>query len=148
MSHRHHVPTDTRYALAGIGLLHDWGRNDLARLARDSDLVDLRAGTVIDRAGRLVRQVVGIVEGYVRASAPAGAELVLGPGEQFGATELLDDRPHAMTYTCQTNMTVVVTFGPAFRAIAAALPGVADAARTEATRREQAVRRPAALLAR
>lgn len=145
MRHRD-LPTDTRFALAGIGLLRDLGRNALARLARDSDLLDLRAGTVIDRAASRARQFVGIVEGYVRATTPDGHELVLGPGDHVGAAELLDDRPHTMNHTCQTNVTVVVTFGPAFRAVAVAAPALTAAARVDAARRLQAASRPAALL--
>jgi hypothetical protein len=39
----------------------------------------------------------------------------MGPREQIGARELLDDRVHSVTLTARTAATLVVVFGPAFR---------------------------------
>ena len=136
-------PADTMFALANLDLLRGCPLDELTRLTHDSDLVDIDEGRVIDRAGTIARQLIGIVDGYVRATTPDGDSVVLGPGAQFGAAELLDDRPHAMTYVAATRATVVATFGPAFRASALCLFGIADAARRDADGRAADARRPA-----
>lgn len=131
MKHHHTSAADTLFALANLDLLRGAPLADLTALAGGSDLIDLPAGDVIDRAGTRARQFVGIVAGYVRGETPDGDELVLGPGRHVGAAELIDDEPFSMTYTAATRATVVVTFGPTFRGIARWIPGVADAARVQ-----------------
>lgn len=129
VKHKNAPAPDTLAALAGLDLLEAAPRDALARIARDADLIDLPAGDVIDRSATPARQLIGVVHGYVRGVAPDGNAVVLGPGEQFGAAELLDRRPHSMTYTTVTPATVVAVFGPAFRAVAARIPDVPAAAR-------------------
>ena len=123
---------DTLAALASLDLLDGAARDALLHIARDADLIDLPADDVIDRAGTRARQLIGVVDGYVRGVDPDGNAVVLAPGEQFGAAELLDCRHHVMTYTTLTPATVVAVFGPAFRAVAARIAGVPDAARLTA----------------
>jgi CRP-like cAMP-binding protein len=129
MSHKIQTNSDTLAALADLDLLRGSLREDLARLCHDADLVNLPAGDVIDRAGTRARQMIGIVDGYIRGITADGDAVVLGPGEQFGAAELFDRRPHTMTYTAVTPAVVVAVFGPAFTAGVASIPGVVDAAR-------------------
>lgn len=143
MTH-HDTPTvDTRSALAGLHLLRHCPRAELDRLARDTDVVDLPADRVIDRVGRSAYQFVGIVDGYVRGRADDGREIVLGPGDHLGAVELVADRRHSMTFTTITPVTVLATFGPAFRAVAGRNPGLAAAIRRAAADRVAPTRRPA-----
>ena len=132
MKYKFAPPSDTLAALASLDLLDGVTRDTLVDIARDADMIDLPAGDVIDRAGTRARQLIGVVDGYVRGVDPDGNAVVLGPGEQFGAAELIERRPHAMTYTTVTPATVVAVFGPAFRAIAARTPGVPGAARLTA----------------
>lgn len=140
MTHDFTQPADTMFALANLDLLRGCPLDELTRLTRNSDLVDVTEGRIIDRAGTTARQLIGIVDGYVRATTPEGDSVILGPGAQFGAVELLDDRPHEMTYVAATRATVVATFGPAFRASALCLFGIVDAARRDAAARMSAPR--------
>lgn len=132
MHRTYRPPSATLAALASLDLLAGAPRHALVELTRYADLIDLPAGDVIDRAGTGARQLVGIVDGYVRGVDRDGNAVVLGPGEQFGATELLERRPHSMTYTTVTPTTAVVVFGPAFRAAVAGNDAVRDVARLDA----------------
>jgi len=107
-----------------VGLLEVCSEDHLRPLLASADLVTLPAGTLIERAGSTARQFVGIVEGYVRCVDGDGDAVVLGPGDHIGATELVEDRPHVRTTTTCTTATLVVVFGPAFRAAARSLPGL------------------------
>lgn len=73
---------------------------------------------------------------------------MLGPGDQFGACELIDGRAHEWTYSAATRATVAVTFGATFRAVAGPIRGIADAARTDADRRRRLAAGPLASAAR
>lgn len=141
MKHKHTPPADTLFALANLDLLHGYPLDDLVRITRDSDLINIPAGDVIDRAGTRARQFIGVVDGYIRGTTADGHEIVLGPGEQFGASELLAEQPHTMTYTSATPATIVATFGPAFRAGAVCLFGITEAARRETARRAEPTQR-------
>jgi hypothetical protein len=108
-------------ALASIDLLRGWSRADLRRLCRDTDVVDVPAGELIDRSGTRARQFVGIVDGLVRATSDDGAVTHLGTGDGFGAAEIAARVPHARTYTTEAATRLVVVFGPTFHAVAARL---------------------------
>lgn len=128
MNHSQHLQhaSDAVAALGELGLMRDVPTDDLGLFGRDADLIDLPADDVVDRIGTRARQFVGIVDGYVRGVTRDGGVAVLGPGDQFGATELLAGDLHSMTYTTVTPATVVAVFGPAFRAVARRLPAVVD----------------------
>jgi hypothetical protein len=142
MKHHYAPAADTLSALANLDLLRWCPLEDLERMAHDSDIVRLPAGRVIDHDRTRARQFIGVLDGYVSGTARDGREIVLGPGEQFGASELIDAHPHTMTYTTATPATVVATFGPTFNAIGASIPGVADAARSDVIRRAETTPNP------
>ena len=102
-------------ALAQIDLFRSCDADQLAVLLPNTDVIDVAAGTVIAQAGTSAQQFVGIVDGYVEAVDEHGRTSVMGPREQIGARELLDDRAHSATLTARTAATLVVVFGPAFR---------------------------------
>ncbi|HWL41291.1 MAG TPA: cyclic nucleotide-binding domain-containing protein [Ilumatobacter sp.] len=118
----HRRPSDTLAALAALDLFRGSPRTDLDRLARDADLIDVASGDVIDVAGSRARQLIGVVAGQVWAVSADGDRAVLGPGEQFGAAELLAGYPHARTYVAAAPARIVVVFGPAFCAVADTRP--------------------------
>jgi CRP-like cAMP-binding protein len=130
MKHRHHHHdhhSDALVALRGLGLLRCIPIDDLAGFRRDADVIVLPADDVVDRVGTRACQFVGIVDGYVRGVSSDGCTAVLGPGDQFGATELLTGDPHSMTYTTVTPTTVVAVFGPTFRSVVRRIPALIDA---------------------
>jgi CRP-like cAMP-binding protein len=119
----------TLRALAQIDLFRSCNADQLAPLLPNADVIDVAVGTVIAEAGTAAQQFVGIVDGYVEALDEHGRMTVVGPGEQIGARELVDDRAHSVTVIARTAATLVVVFGPAFRwaagdlGVAAALEG-------------------------
>lgn len=100
-------------ALAQIDLFQSCDADQLATLLPNADVIDV--GTVIVQVGTSAQQFVGIVDGYVEALDEHGQTTVVGPREQIGARDLLDDRAHSVTLTTRTAATLVVIFGPAFR---------------------------------
>lgn len=111
-------------ALEGLHLFRTCTRGQLTDLLPSTDVIAVAEGTVLDRAGAFSRQFVGIVDGFVEAIDASGRPAVLGPGDHYGAAELFDGLPHSATYTAITPCTLVVTFGPTFRAAARSLPAV------------------------
>ena len=122
--HPHPHPSRAVEALAGIDLLREVAPGDLALLARDTDLVEVAAGAVVEQPGSVARQLVGVIDGALRGVGPDGDVVILGPGDQLGAVELLDDRGHTRTYTTVVPTTLVVVFGATFRVLAPSLSGL------------------------
>lgn len=108
--------------LAQLPIFRSCTAKQLSALLRNTDIIDVPAGTVIDRSGTFAQQFVGIVDGYVGATDVDGNTRLLGCGDHIGAAELLHVRPHRATYTTTTASSLVVVFGPAFRVNARSLP--------------------------
>ena len=111
-----------RMALTRLDLFQSCSDEALAALLPHTDVITVEAGTVLDRSGRTARQFIGILAGYVESIDDDGRRSLLGAGEHFGATELIDAQPHRATYTAATLATVVAIFGPTFRSVASTLP--------------------------
>lgn len=90
-------------------------------LAQHADILHVSPGAVLAQAGRMPRQFVAVVDGYVEITDEAGCTRVAGPGAQIGAAELVGDRPHSSTVVTRSAATLVVVFGPAFRWTARAM---------------------------
>lgn len=69
-------------------------KKDARRLASNTTVVDVAAGTVLCRQGEVPREVFVIVEGSVEVSRPSGPVAVLGVGEVFGELALLQEIPY------------------------------------------------------
>lgn len=108
--------------LVQLPIFRSCATEQLFALLRSTDIIDVTAGTVIDRAGTFAQQFVGIVDGYVEAVDVDGSTRLLGCGDHIGAAELLHRRAHSATYTTTTASSLVVVFGPAFRMNARSLP--------------------------
>jgi hypothetical protein len=117
-------------ALLGLSIFSTCTAADLRPLIADADLLTFPAGTTIERKGIPARQLIGIVDGYLRGFDANGRPFVLGPGDQVGGRELLDRELHGATYTTSTTATMVVVFGRAFTAVARSLPDVVERARS------------------
>lgn len=115
--------------LAELGLLDGLAPDRVDELLANADVVDLPAGDVIDRAGTPARQFLAVLDGYVECVPGRGDEwerpTVVGPGAWIGAAEVLVASDHAATYIARSAVSVVVVFGPAFRAVFRDVPGIA-----------------------
>ena len=116
--------------LLGLSIFSTCTAADIRPLLADADVLTFPAATTIERKGIPARQLIGIVDGYLRAFDANGRPFVLGPGDQIGARELLDRDVHTATYTTSTTATLVVVFGRAFTALARSLPDVVERARS------------------
>jgi hypothetical protein len=117
-------------ALLGLSIFSTCTAAEIRPLLADADVLTFPAATTIERKGLPARQLIGIVDGYLRGFDANGRPFVLGPGEQIGARELLDHDLHGATYTTSTTATVVVVFGRTFTAVARSLPDVIEHARS------------------
>ena len=118
-------------ALLGLAIFDSCTADELAPLLPHADVLTIPAATILERKGILARQVIGIVEGYVRGFDANGRPFVLRPGDQLGAAEVLERAAHPATYTTSTTATIVVVFGPAFSALARATADVVQRSQEE-----------------
>jgi hypothetical protein len=102
-------------ALCLIGLDAVLTRGQLDQLALHTDVIDVPAGEILCRAGRLPQQFVVVVDGYVDFIDRSGRTNVAGPETQIGGIEVLDEQPHDTTVVTRSACTLVVIFGPALR---------------------------------
>ena len=118
-------------ALLGLTIFESCTGDQLAPLLPHADVLTVPAATILERKGILARQMIGIVDGSVRAFDATGRPLVLRPGDQIGAAEVLDRSAHTTTYTTATTARIVVVFGPAFSALARATADLGERAQVE-----------------
>jgi CRP-like cAMP-binding protein len=116
MRHRDHR-RDLR-PLLRAGLDRHVDPTQLEHVAAHTDVVRVDAGVNLARAGRTARQFVAVIDGAVEVTEASGRTTTAGPGAHIGVAELLHGRPHTASFTTRTECTLVVIFGPAFRAFA------------------------------
>jgi signal-transduction protein with cAMP-binding, CBS, and nucleotidyltransferase domain len=104
-------------ALSAIDLLSGCSDSELAALAPHADVLTLAAGDALARPRMVAREFIGILDGYVHETDESGALRVLARGEQIGAAQLFERAPHTTSFTAATTTTLVVVFGPSFRAV-------------------------------
>ncbi|HEY8524787.1 MAG TPA: cyclic nucleotide-binding domain-containing protein [Acidimicrobiales bacterium] len=112
--------------LAGLAPFDRYTRRQLRELAAHADRLRVPEGTVIAREGGLVRELVVVVGGVVRASRRGAGERRLGAGTRLGARELVTGAPHPATLVAGPGLEVVVVNGPAYRGAVQALGGPAE----------------------
>jgi SulP family sulfate permease len=137
---RHHRNRPDLRPLRRAGLDRVLTRPQLDRLAAHTDVVDIGAGVTLARAGRKARQFLAVIDGHVDVDDRSGRRWTAGPGTHIGADELVTDEPHSETVIARTDCTLVVIFGPAFRAFARHRPEQQGA---EQVASRQPARRPA-----
>jgi CRP-like cAMP-binding protein len=113
-SRRKHRPDLTPLRL--IGMDEELTDPQLCELALHTDVLRVPAGEVLVRAGAVATQFIAVVDGYVDITAERGDSGVFGAGTMLGAAELIGGVRHDVTVTTRCEATVVVIFGPAFRA--------------------------------
>jgi CRP-like cAMP-binding protein len=111
---RKHRPDLTPLRL--IGLDEEVSDPQLCALALHTDVLRVPAGEVLVRAGTMARQFIAVVDGYLDITDEWGHCVVGGPGTMLGAAELIGGAPQDVTVTTRCETTVVVIYGPAFRA--------------------------------
>ena len=107
----------------GLELFAGCSRRELEWLAKHGDVVDVRPGTRLTRAGGHAHEFCVVVDGFIDA-AGEGAAVTLGPDSYFGHVEITSDRPHAITLTSKGAVRLVAFEARAFRGFAECAPSV------------------------
>jgi len=109
-----------RAAIAETSLFRGCSTDDVAWLARVSDMLDVGAGSTLAIEGRKVREFIVIVEGVA-----SGDGVLYGPGSCIGGVELLDGSPYGPTIETLSDARILV-FGPReFRGLLTRVPSIA-----------------------
>ena len=98
---------------------------ELRQLARISDELDLRQGTVLTREGRTAHEFFVIIDGSVRVTK-AGKKLAdLGPGAWLGEIALLTRAQRTATATATSSVRTLVIVDRDFRKVVEDMPSIA-----------------------
>ena len=111
--------------LAEVPLFAAASRKDLAKIAKASDEVEVKAGRVLVDQGRPGHEFFLILEGEasVRRNNRKVAELT--QGQYFGELALLDRGPRTATVVADTDMKVLVLGQREFLGVLDDVPGLA-----------------------
>jgi CRP-like cAMP-binding protein len=118
MKIRSHDPK--RDELRAIPLFAELPSRELELVARNSDLVEVPAGTTVIREGDQGREFFAIAEGEVEISQGGTPIATETAGDVFGELALLHDIPRTATVTAKTPLRLYVLTAPAFRGLLAA----------------------------
>ena len=98
---------------------------ELRQLARISDELDLRQGTVLTREGRTAHEFFVLIDGSVRVTK-AGKKLAdLGPGAWLGEIALLTRAQRTATATATSSVRTLVIVDRDFRKVVEDMPSIA-----------------------
>lgn len=111
--------------LESISLFSSLSRKELARIAKASDEVTLKAGHELVRQGDIGREMFVLVAGQATARRNGRKVATLGPGSVIGEYAILDRGPRTATVTCDTDCTVLVLGAREFIGILDDVPGLA-----------------------
>jgi voltage-gated potassium channel len=111
--------------LKNVPLFAGCTKAELRQLARISDELDLREGTVLTREGRTAHEFFVIVDGTVRV-AKGGKKLAdLGPGSWLGEIALLTRAKRTATATATSSVHTLVIVDRDFRKVVEDMPSIA-----------------------
>src|SRR5918992_4760229 len=104
-------------AFRRVPLFQNLNRAECELLAKMTEELDFRAGTVLCREGGSAREFFVILEG--EACATKGGETVrtLGPGEFFGELALFEHLPRALTLKAKTPVRAFVMSNRGFSSV-------------------------------
>jgi CRP-like cAMP-binding protein len=108
-----------RDELKAIPLFAELPRREFELVARNSDLVEIPAGTTVIREGDRGREFFAIVEGDVEISQGGTPVATEHAGDVFGEIALLHDVPRTATVKAKTPLRLYVLTAPAFRGLLA-----------------------------
>ena len=109
-----------RDELKAIPLFARLPSRDFELVARNSDLVEMSAGTTVIREGDRGREFFAIADGEVEISQGGTTVATEYAGDFFGEIALLHDVPRTATVKAKTPLRLYVLTAPAFRGLLAA----------------------------
>ena len=111
--------------LSSISLFSALSRKELQRVAKASDVVDVKEGHELIRQGDVGREMFVIVEGTATVKRNSRKIGTAGPGSAIGELSLLDKGPRTATVTADTDCRVVVLGAREFAGVLDEVPGIA-----------------------
>lgn len=111
--------------LKKVPLFADCSKAELRALAKSSDEIDLREGTVMTREGRPGREFFVLIEGTARVTKNGRKVAELTGGDWFGEIALITDRPRTATVTATSAVDVLVLTDRRFRQAVETMPTIA-----------------------
>jgi CRP/FNR family transcriptional regulator, cyclic AMP receptor protein len=111
--------------LKSVPLFSDCSKAELRALARSTDEIDLREGTVMTREGRPGREFFVLIEGTARVTKDGQQVAELKGGDWFGEIALITNRPRTATVTATSAVDVLVLTDRRFRTVVETMPTIA-----------------------
>lgn len=131
--------TDPKLAvLRSVDLLEDVPASRLASLAMQADEVDVRAGTVLIRQGRLNRHAYLVVSGTLSVEVDGSPVALVGPGSIVGERSALHREPTNATVVVAEDATVLAVDHRALLGAMSDVPSFGDRIRSITAERDAA----------
>jgi CRP/FNR family cyclic AMP-dependent transcriptional regulator len=111
--------------LTEVALFSACSRADLQKLSSLFTAVNIPAGEVVTREGKLGAEFVVIMDGKAAVSINGADITTLGPGDFFGEIALLDGGPRTATVTALTDLVGEVMSHREFDQMLHDVPGMA-----------------------
>ena len=111
--------------LKRVPLFADCSKTELRALAKSTDEIDLREGTVMTREGRPGREFFVLIEGTARVTRDGREVAELKGGDWFGEIALITNRPRTATVTATSAVDVLVLTDRRFRTAVETMPTIA-----------------------
>jgi CRP-like cAMP-binding protein len=111
--------------LKKVPLFADCSKAELRALAKSTDEIDLREGTVMTREGRPGREFFVLIEGTARVTKGGEQVAELKGGDWFGEIALITNRPRTATVTATSAVDVLVLTDRRFRTVVETMPTIA-----------------------
>ena len=111
--------------LAEIPLFSALSKRDLQTIAKASNEITRKAGSVLVDQGDAGREAFVIIEGTATVKRNGRKVGVLGPGAAIGELALLDHGPRTATVTADTDLTALVLSAREFGGVIEQVPGLA-----------------------
>jgi CRP/FNR family cyclic AMP-dependent transcriptional regulator len=115
--------------LKSVALFSKLERDELARVARSIDEVEVPAGKQLTREGDIGHEFFVIEDGSASVQQNGEEISVMGPGDFFGEIALLESPRRTATVVATTPMRLLVMHSRDFKAMEHDMPAVADRVR-------------------
>jgi CRP-like cAMP-binding protein len=124
--------------LHGVPWLADCTEEQLTEVAKLAEHLDIQAGEVILREGRLGRELFVIIDGTATVTRAGRVVNVLGAGDYFGELAAIEAQPRSATVTATTDLRVLI-IGPREFDAMMEIPGCRNALMRALSRRIRAL---------
>jgi CRP-like cAMP-binding protein len=110
--------------LKRVPLFAGCSKKELGEIARVSDEMDVRQGSVLTREGDSGREFFVLVEGAAEVRRKGRKVSTMKPGDFFGEIALVSDRPRTATVTAAAPGRVLVMTDRGFRELMQRMPSI------------------------